>query len=205
MKKNIVAYVARCLNCQQIKYEHKKPGGLLWKLEISEWKWERITMNFVVGLPRTQWKFNAVWVIVDRLTKSAHFILEEVTYSSEWRKSIAPVSPMKGVMRFGKKGKLSPRYIGPFEILEMVGDVAYMLALPPSLSAVHPVFHVSMRRKCHGDPSYVLDFSSFQLDKDLTYEEELITSLAPPVRQLRSKSYPSIQVQWTGQLIKAAI
>jgi len=70
------------------------------------------------------------------------------------------VSPMKGVMRFGNKGKLSPRYIGPFEILEIVGEVAYRLAFPPSLSAVHMVFHVSMLRKYHGDPSHVLDFSS---------------------------------------------
>ena len=88
------------------------------------------------------------------------------------------VSPMKGVMRFGKKGKLSPRYIGPFEILERVGEVAYRLALPPSLSAVHPVFHVSMLQKHHSDPSHVLDFSSVQLDKDLTYEEEPVAILA---------------------------
>ena len=102
------------------------------------------------------------------------------------------VSPMKDVMRFGKKGKLSPRYIGPFEILERVGEVAYRLALPPSLSAVHPVFHVSMLRKYHGDPSHVLDFSSVQLDKDLTYEEEPVAILARQVRQLRSTSYSSV-------------
>ena len=87
------------------------------------------------------------------------------------------VSPMKGVMRFGKKGKLSPRFIGPFEILDRVGEVAYRLALPPSLSAVHPVFHVSMLRKYHGDSSHVLDFSTVQLDKDLTHEEELVAIL----------------------------
>ena len=70
------------------------------------------------------------------------------------------VSPMKGVMRFEKKVKGSPMYIGPFEILEMAGEVAYRLALPPSLSAVHLVFHISMLRKYHNDPSHVLDFSS---------------------------------------------
>ena len=83
MKKDIVEYVARCLNCQQVKYEHQRPGGLLQKLEIPEWKWGRITMDFVVGLPWTQRKFDAVWVIVDRLTKSAHFIPVMTTYSSE--------------------------------------------------------------------------------------------------------------------------
>ena len=66
------------------------------------------------------------------------------------------VSPMKGVMRFGKKKKLTPRYIGPFEILERVGMIAYMLALPPNLSQVHPVFYISMLRKYISDPSHVL-------------------------------------------------
>ncbi|XP_070042605.1 uncharacterized protein [Nicotiana tomentosiformis] len=81
------------------------------------------------------------------------------------------VSPMKGVMRFGKKGKLSPRYFRTFEILERIGEVAYKLFLPLSLSAVHPVFHVSMLQKYYGDLSHVLDFSTVQLDKDLTYIE----------------------------------
>ena len=109
------------------------------------------------------------------------------------------VSPMNGVMRFGKKGKLSPRFIGPFEILDRVGEVAYRLALPPSLSVVHPVFHVSMLRKYRGDPSHVLDFSTVQLDKDLSYEEEPVAILDRQVRQLRSKSFPSVRVQWRGQ------
>jgi len=104
------------------------------------------------------------------------------------------VSPMKGVMRFKKKGKLSPRYIGPFKILERVGEVTYKVALPPSLSAVHPVFHVSMLRKYFGDLSHVLDFSLVQLDKDLTYEKEPVAILARKVRQLRSQSYPSVRV-----------
>jgi len=65
------------------------------------------------------------------------------------------VSPMKGVMRFGKKGKLSPRYIGPYQIVRKIGKVAYELELPADLGGVHPVFHVSMLRKCIGDPSRV--------------------------------------------------
>jgi len=77
------------------------------------------------------------------------------------------VSPMKGIMRFGKKGKLSPKFIGPFEVLRRVGEVAYELALPPNLSVVHPVFHVSMLRKYHADLSHVLDFNTVQLDNSL--------------------------------------
>ncbi|XP_070028921.1 uncharacterized protein [Nicotiana sylvestris] len=73
-------------------------------------------------------------------------------------KVLLNVSPMKGVMRFGKKGKLSPRFIGPLKVFRRIGEVAYELALPPSLSSVHSVFHVSMLRKYIGDPSHVLDF-----------------------------------------------
>ncbi|XP_070032189.1 uncharacterized protein [Nicotiana tomentosiformis] len=92
-------------------------------------------------------------------------------------KVLLSVLPMKGVMRFEKKGKLSLRHIGSFEVLERVGEVAYKLALPPSLSRFHIVFHVSMLWKCYGDPSHVLDFSTMQLDGDLTYDVEPVAIL----------------------------
>ena len=75
------------------------------------------------------------------------------------------VLPMKRVMRFGKKSKLCPRYIGPFEILECVGPVAYKLALPPNLLGVHPVFHVSMLKRYHSDGDYKIKWNSIVLDK----------------------------------------
>ena len=83
MKREIAEFVSRCLTCQQIKAEHQKPAGLLQPLPIPEWKWERITMDFVVGLPRTQSGHDAIWVIVDRLTKSAHFLAVKNTYPLE--------------------------------------------------------------------------------------------------------------------------
>jgi len=83
MKKDIVKYIAQCLKYQEVKYEHQRRCGLLQRLEILEWKCERVTMDFVVGLPRSQRKFNAVWVIVDRLTKLAHSIPMVTTYSPE--------------------------------------------------------------------------------------------------------------------------
>ncbi|KAL0402553.1 UNVERIFIED_CONTAM: Transposon Tf2-11 polyprotein, partial [Sesamum latifolium] len=74
MKKDVAEFVAKCMTCQQVKAEHQAPAGKLRPLSIPEWKWEKITMDFVVGLPRTLRKHDAIWVIVDRLTKSAHFL-----------------------------------------------------------------------------------------------------------------------------------
>ncbi|WRX08490.1 Reverse transcriptase/retrotransposon-derived protein [Theobroma cacao] len=106
------------------------------------------------------------------------------------------VSPTKGVMRFGKKGKLSPRYIGPFEILERVGAVAYRLALPLDLSNIHPVFHVSMLRKYNLDPSHVIRYKTIQLQDDLTYEEHPVAILDRQVKKLSSKDVASVKVLW---------
>ena len=74
MKKDIAEYVAKCLICQQVKIEHQAPTGTSQPLPIPEWKWKRITMDFVIGLPKTLGKNDVIWVIVDRLTKSAHFL-----------------------------------------------------------------------------------------------------------------------------------
>ena len=81
------------------------------------------------------------------------------------------ISPWKGVLRFGKRGKLSPRYIGPYEIVSKVGPVAYKFKLPPELSRIHDTFHVSMLRKYIPDPSHVLREQPVQLKENLTYEE----------------------------------
>ena len=79
--------------------------------------------------------------------------------------------PKRGVVRFGKRGKLLPRLIGPFEILERVGNVAYRLALPPSMSGVQEVFHVSMLRNYTPDPAHVVDWGRIEVDIDGTFEE----------------------------------
>ena len=100
------------------------------------------------------------------------------------RKSLLKVSPMKGVMRFGKKGKLAPRYIGPFEILERIDMVSYRLALPPDMSQVNQVFHVSMLRKYISDPSHVLQPQSVELNEDLTFEKDPVVIVDYQVCQL---------------------
>ncbi|XP_070040996.1 uncharacterized protein [Nicotiana tomentosiformis] len=102
---------------------------------------------------------------------------------------------MKGVMRFGKKGKLNALYIGHFEVFERIGAVAYKLALLPGLSSVQSVFHVSMLRKYVGDPSHVLYFITAKLDADLTYDVELVAILDRQVQKMRSKKIASGKVQ----------
>ncbi|WMV24635.1 hypothetical protein MTR67_018020 [Solanum verrucosum] len=109
---------------------------------------------------------------------------------------------MKGVMRFGKKGKLSPRYIGPYKIIRRVGKVANELELPQDLSSVHPVFHVSMLRKCIGDPSHITPTEDVQVTGDLTYEEVPIAILDRQVRKLRNKEVASVKVLWRNRTNK---
>ena len=97
-------------------------------------------------------------------------------------------------MRFGKRGKLSPRYIGPYEIIERVGSLAYRLALPPELARIHNVFHVSMLRKYIADPSHVLQEQPISLTRDLSYEEEPVQILDRREKVLRTKSISLVKV-----------
>ncbi|KAA0051715.1 pol protein [Cucumis melo var. makuwa] len=313
MKREVAEFVSKCLVCQQVKAPRQKPAGLLQPLSVPKWKWENVSMDFITGLPRTLRGFTVIWVVVDRLTKSAHFVSGKSTYTaSKWaqlymyeitakgtrldfstafhpqtddqierlnqvlkdmlracalefpgswdshlhlmefaynnsfqatigmapfealygkccrspvcwgevgeqrlmgpelvqstneaiqkirsrmhtaqsrQKSYADVrrkdlefdvgdkvflkvAPMKGVLRFETRGKLSPRFVGPFEILGRISPVAYRLALPPSLSVVHDVFRVSMLRKYVPDPSHVVDYEPLEIDENLSYTDQ---------------------------------
>ncbi|XP_055802049.1 uncharacterized protein LOC129871191 [Solanum dulcamara] len=294
MKKDIAKFTSRCLVCQQIKAEHQVPTGLLELLSIPEWKWERITMDFVSGLLCTQRNHDAIWVVVDRLTKNAHFLAIKMDYplehlaelyveeivrlhrvpvsivsdqdprftsrfwtrlqeplgtrlnfstsfhlqtdgqserivqqtedkvkvikdhlkiASDRQKSYADlkrceieyqvgdkvflkISPWKKIMIFGQKGKLIPRFIGPYEVLERVGPVVYKLALPPELDKIHNVFHVSMLRRYGSDPSHILPVESIEINPDQTYNEEPIQILARERKELRNKKVLLVKVLW---------
>ncbi|WVZ49170.1 hypothetical protein U9M48_000547 [Paspalum notatum var. saurae] len=337
MKREIAKYVSECDVCKRVKADHLKPAGMLQPLAVPSWKWEDIHMDFIVGLPRTQKGYDSIWVIIDRLTKSAHFIPVKViyhantyaelyiarivslhgvprsitsdrgslfvsrfgnklanrswhhfdpqlripsanqwpnreaefAYNNSYQKSLemAPfealygrrcrtplnwselgeriifgpdlvtqaeeqvklihsnlkraqsrqksysdkrrrplvfeiddhvylrVSPMKGVHRFGVKGKLAPRYVGPFKITEKCGPVAYRLQLPPYLVAVHDVFHVSQLKKCLRVPEEAVDTSQIQIEPDLIYEEHPIKILDQKQRATRRKAINFYKVQ----------
>ncbi|XP_044478091.1 probable disease resistance protein At4g27220 [Mangifera indica] len=114
------------------------------------------------------------------------------------------VSPWKGVFRFGKRGKLSPRFIGSFEILEKIGAVAYRVALPPSLSRLHNVFHVSALRKYLAYPSHVLDYQPIQISEDLSYEEQALEVIDRKKQFLRNRVIPLVKVHWRNHSLEEA-
>ncbi|GKD04734.1 putative reverse transcriptase domain-containing protein [Tanacetum coccineum] len=148
MKADIATYVSKCVTCAKVKAEHQRPSGLLVQPDIPEWKWEKITMDFITKLPKTAAGFDSICVIVDRLTKSAYFLPMRETDSTE---KLTRLFMKEIVARHGKRGKLNPRYIGPFQIIERIGPVAYRLELPQELSRVHNVFHICNLKKCLSD------------------------------------------------------
>ncbi|XP_019234466.1 PREDICTED: uncharacterized protein LOC109214942 [Nicotiana attenuata] len=105
-------------------------------------------------------------------------------------------------MRFGKKGKLSPRYIGPYRIIRKVGQVAYELELPSKLESVHPVFHISMLRKYIGDPTRVVPTDDVQITEDLSYKEIPVAILDRQTRKLRNKEVAFVKVLWRNKNVE---
>nr|GFB30262.1 putative reverse transcriptase domain-containing protein [Tanacetum cinerariifolium] len=288
-KADIATYVSKCLTCARVKVEHQRPSGLLVQPGITGWKWDNITMDFITKLPKSSQGFNTIWVIVDRLTKFAHFLpirengpleklarlylkrivarhgipvsiicdrngrftsnfwksfqkdlgtdmcmstayhpktngqsertiqtLEDmlhacvIDFGKAWRMKVAQdrqknyadrkrkpmefkigdrvilkVSPWKGVIRFGKRGKLNSRYVGPFKVLAKMGKVAYKLELPQELSRVHHTFHVSNLKKCYSDEPLVMSLEGVHIDDTLQFVEEPVEIIEREIKRLK--------------------
>nr|GFB68451.1 putative reverse transcriptase domain-containing protein [Tanacetum cinerariifolium] len=268
-------------------------------VKIPQWKWDNITMDFVTKLPKTSSGYDTIWVIVDRLTKSAHFLLMReddsmdkltklyqkekalgtrldmsTTYHPEtdgqsertiqtledmlrtcvidlemvkkdtyhWSNSrittettekivqikqrlqaarnrqksyanvrrkplefqvgdkvMLKVSPWKGVVQFGKQGKLNPRYIGPFKVLAKVGTVAYILELPQQLSRVHNTLHVSNLKKCLSDEPLAIPLEELHTDDKLRFVEEPVEIMDCEIKRLRQSHISIIKVGWNSK------
>ncbi|KAL4272988.1 hypothetical protein GQ457_13G009090 [Hibiscus cannabinus] len=145
--------------------------------------WFELGENKVLGPQMIQDTEKQVQIIHDRLKQAFD---RQKAYADTKRRDIwyevgdkvfLKVSLWKKVIRFGKKGKFSPRYIGHFEVIEKVGHVAYRLALPTEFNKIYNVFHVSMLRRYRSDPSHVLEPEEVELNPDLSYEEELVMIL----------------------------
>ena len=114
------------------------------------------------------------------------------------------ISPFKEIIRFGKRGKLNPRYIGPYEILERDGKAAYRLVLPPNLATVHNVFHVSMLKKYVPEESHVLEQEPIEIHEDLSLQEKPVQILDFKVKTVRNKEIPLVKVLWRNQSVEEA-
>ncbi|KAL0409458.1 UNVERIFIED_CONTAM: hypothetical protein Sradi_1880200 [Sesamum radiatum] len=114
------------------------------------------------------------------------------------------IFPTRGVIRFGRSGKLSPRYVGPYEVLEKLGEVAYRIALPPSLARVHNVFHVLQLRRYIPDSMHVLEPEPLLVKENLTYEEFPIRIIDRKEQVLRTRTIPYVKVQWSNHTEREA-
>ncbi|XP_062119362.1 uncharacterized protein LOC133833121 [Humulus lupulus] len=199
-------------------------------------------MDFVVGLPKTSKQHDAIWVIVDRYTKSAHFLPVRMTYTmDQWaelyvqevvrlhgvpvsiisdrdarftslfwenlvRRTTEAVEKIRKRMLTAQSRQKSyadrKRRDVEFNIEDKVGKVAYRLALPPSLSNVHDVFHVSLLRKYVPDPSHVLNYEPIEVEQDLTYEEKPVKILDRKEKELRNKKISLVKVLWRSSNIE---
>ena len=172
--------------------------------------WNETGERKLLGPEIVQTSVDKVYIIRARLKAAQD---RQKSYADKRRKDLEfevedrvflKLSPWKGVVRFGKRGKLSPRYIGPFEIVERVGSVAYRLDLTEELSRVHNVFHISMLRKYIPDPSDVLETPEIELWDDLSYEEHPVQILGREEKELRNKTITLVKVLWRNHIVEEA-
>ncbi|KAL4011196.1 hypothetical protein IC575_028245 [Cucumis melo] len=164
--------------------------------------WNEVGERKLVGPELVQITTNNIKLIRENLRKAQD---RQKSYADKRRRNLEfqvgdqvflKLSPWRGVIRFGRKGKLSPRYIGPYQITKRVGPAAYRLELPIELARIHDVFHVSMLRKYIPDPSHVLQDQPVELKEDLSYVEEPVQILDRKEQVLRNKTIPLINVLW---------
>ncbi|GKC63620.1 hypothetical protein Tco_1096218 [Tanacetum coccineum] len=152
------------------------------------WASMRIESNLMLQIKEAQRDDGELWAIVQNVEDGKH---TEFSVDDD-----GVVSPFRGVKRFGIKGKLSPRFIGPFEILERIGEVSYRLALPPQLSHVHDVFHVSLLRGYHYHPLHVASYPFDQIQPDMSLSEEPESILDRQEKVMRNNVIPFVKILW---------
>ncbi|GJR38262.1 putative reverse transcriptase domain-containing protein [Tanacetum coccineum] len=190
-----------------VKAEHQRPSGLWVQPEISEWKWDNIIMDFVTKLPKFALNF---W---RSLQKDLGTSLDMCTAyhpqtDEQSKRTIQTLEDMlracvidfrKGVVHFGKQGKLNPRYVEPFKVLEMVGAVAYKLEIPQELSEVHNTFHVSNLKKCHANEPLTVPLDGLHINGKIHLVEEPVVIMDHGIKRLKQIRILIVKVRWNSR------
>ncbi|GKD31663.1 hypothetical protein Tco_1242441 [Tanacetum coccineum] len=197
-----------------------RPSGLLQQPKIPEWKWEGITIDFdykmdrlarlylneIVAKHGVRISIISVYVEIKDRLKAARD--RQKSYADKRRKPLEfsvgdyvllKVSPWKGVVRFGKKGKLASRFVGPFEIIKKVGPVAYRLDLPEELNGVHDTFHVSNLKKCLAYPTLQVHLDEIRADAKLNFVEGPVEILEREFKKLKRSRIAIVKVWWNSK------
>ncbi|GJW59886.1 hypothetical protein Tco_0109221 [Tanacetum coccineum] len=168
MKANIATYVSKCLTCAKVKAEHQRSSGLLAEVGQVQLTGPELVQEPTEKIIQIKQRMQAAH---DRQKSYVNLKRKPMEFQVG-DKVMLKVLPWKGVIHFGKWGKLNPRYVGPFKVLERVGDVAYKFELPEELSRVHNTFHVSNLKKCHADEPLAVLLDGLYFDDKLHFVEE---------------------------------
>ncbi|GJY88630.1 putative reverse transcriptase domain-containing protein, partial [Tanacetum coccineum] len=187
MKADIATYVSKCLTCARVKDEHQRPSGLLVQPAIPKWKWDNITMDFITKLPKSSQGFDTIWVIVDRLTKSAHFL------------------PMRENDPLDKLARL---YLN--RIKALVTDISMSTAYPPetdgqsertiqTLEDMLRACVIDFGKKCYAGELLVMSLEGIHVDDKLQFVEEPVEIMEWEIKGLKRSWIPLVKVRWNSR------
>ncbi|WMV40991.1 hypothetical protein MTR67_034376 [Solanum verrucosum] len=225
-KRDIADFMAKCPNCQQVKVEHQKLGAMTQEINIPTWKWEVINIDFIIGLPRTHRQHDSIWVIVDRVTKSARFLVVKTTDSAKdyAKLYINEIVRFHGVPLSIISDRGETALIGAYSVHDVMEKVQLIRDRLRTAQS-HQKSYANVRRralefqvndwvflkvspmkwgdeKCVGDPTSIVPLESVAVKDGLTYEDVPVEFLDRQVTRLRNKEVASVKVLWRSRSVE---